>query len=379
MIYLDNAATTYPKPRSVYEATLSYMRTCGGNPGRGSHPLSLAAAETVFECRSLISSLFGLDSPENTVFTLNTTYALNTVIKGVLRNGDHVLISDLEHNSVYRPIYRLAQEGRIKYGIFRSFAGAPHTDYDIINDILSRLNMRTRMIVCTHASNICSEVLPIKKIGELCRKRGIFFCVDAAQSAGHIPIDLKEINADALCIPAHKGLYGPQGCGIILLRSEAVLKTLAEGGNGINSLEGAMPEVSPERYEAGTLPMPAIAGLCAGVREVAELTPERIHAHECALFRYAKERLSQIEGVSIYAPQAEGSVLLFDLDGIMPDALGERLGNGGICVRSGYHCAALAHGALKTKTGGAVRASFGIYNTFEDIDALCDAVSMARQ
>ncbi len=376
MIYLDNAATTYPKPKSVLDGTLSYMKNRGGNAGRGSHELALAAAETVYDCREAISSLFGLAEPERVCFTLNTTHALNTVIKGVLKQGDHVLISDLEHNAVYRPVYRLAQEGIIKYSIFRSFAGKPHTDDDIINDILSRLTMRTRLIVCTHASNICSAVLPIKRIGELCRRRGIFFCVDAAQSAGHLPINMLDCKIDALCAPGHKGLYGPQGCGIMLLSGDRVLSTFTEGGNGINSLEGSMPEVIPERYESGTLPLPAIAGLYEGVREVASLTPERIHAHEIALFEHARERLSTI-GATVHAPKDVGSVILFSVDGISSDALGAHLAKEGICVRSGYHCAALAHGALGTREHGGVRASFGIYNTKDDIDGLIEAVKRA--
>lgn len=376
MIYLDNAATTYPKPKSVYDETLEYMKLRGGNPGRGAHTLSFAAAETVYGCRHELASLFGINSPESVIFTLNTTHALNTVIKGVLRRGDHVLISDLEHNSVYRPVYRLAQEGFIKYSVFHSFAGKEHTDADIISDILSLLTLRTRLIVCTHASNICSATLPIKKIGELCRRRGIFFCVDAAQSAGHLPINMPDCCIDALCAPGHKGLYGPQGSGIMILGEGVRLSTLTEGGNGINSLEGLMPEVAPERYEAGTLPAPAISGLLAGVREVKSLTPARIHAHECELFRYARERLSGI-GATVYAPECEGSVILFGFDGMSADMLGEQLNSGGICVRSGYHCAALAHRTLGTPPGGAVRASFGIYNTKKDIDALTDTMKKA--
>ncbi len=376
MIYLDNAATTYPKPKSVYGETLEYMKSRGGNPGRGSHALSLASAETVFDCRAELAALFGLDTPESVVFTLNTTHALNTVIKGVLRRGDHVLISDIEHNAVYRPIYRLAQEGFIKYSVFRSFAGRPHTDADIISDIISRITLRTRLIVCTHASNICSAVLPIESIGELCRRRGIFFCVDAAQSAGHLDIDMRDCSASAICAPAHKGLYGPQGAGVLMLSGGVRLSTLTEGGNGINSLEGSMPEVVPERYEAGTLPAPAIAGLLAGVREVRALTPARIHAHECSLFEYARERLLSL-GAEVYAPDCVGSVILFGLSGLSADALGERISSAGICVRSGYHCAALAHGTLGTPPGGAVRASFGIYNTEDDIDALVEAITKA--
>ena len=378
MIYLDNAATTYPKPKSVCDEVASCLKKYGGNPGRGSHSLSLAAAEKVYECRTLLSSFFGSSSPENTVFTLNTTAALNTVIKGILRQGDHVILSDIEHNSVYRPIYRLAREGFIKYSIFHSFAGKERTDADVLADLEERITLRTRLVVCTHASNICSEILPIEKIGQICRKRGIFFCVDAAQSAGHIPINMEDCKIDALCAPGHKGLYGPMGCGIMLLSEGAKLSTLTEGGNGVNSLEGSMPDFSPERYEAGTLPLPAIAGLAEGVREVSALGTDRIKSHEKSLFCLARDRLLEIDGIEIYAKNAEGSVLLFRKKGMSTDALGEALSNQGICVRSGYHCAALAHSALGTPPGGAVRASFGIYNTEDDVDALCDAVMRCK-
>ena len=374
MIYLDNAATTYPKPKKVYDEVLASLKTYGGNPGRGSHSLSLSAAEKIYECRVSLSELFGLDAPERAVFTLNTTYAINTVIKGILHQGDHVLISDLEHNSVFRPIYRLACEGVIKYSVFPSFAGKPHTDEDILDGINSRINMKTRLVFCTHASNICSEILPIKKIGELCRKRGVIFAVDAAQSAGHHTIDMKAFCIDALCVPGHKGLYGPQGCGALLLGDGVTLNTLAEGGNGVSSLEGKMPELPPERYESGTLPTPAIAGLCEGIKEIRELGTAKIRSHEAALFRYARSRLSEIDGIKIYAPDAEGSVLLFNSEKMPPDALGEHLNKLDICIRTGYHCAALAHKALGTQNSGAARISFGIYNTFEDIDTLCEAL-----
>ena len=179
---------------------------------------------------------------------------------------------------------------------------------------------------------------------------------------------------DALCVPGHKGLYGPQGCGALLLGENIMLDTLTEGGNGVSSLEGKMPELPPERYEAGTLPTPAIAGLCEGIREVRALGTDKIRSHEAALFRYARSKLSEIGGIKMYAPDAEGSVLLFNSEKLPSDELGELLNKSGICIRTGYHCAALAHKTLGTPSGGAARISFGIYNTFEDIDALCKAL-----
>ena len=262
MIYLDNAATSFPKPHRVVEEQLRCMQLYGGNPGRGSHALAMAAAEKIYECREELASFFGSPNLENVIFTMNTTMALNTAIKGLLRRGDHVLISDMEHNAVFRPIYKLSRDGVITYDVFQTFpTNATRTTDSICASILEKLRPNTRMLICAHASNICSATLPLAEIGALCRKKGILFLVDAAQSAGHLPINMVKMQIDALCAPGHKGLWGPQGCGVLILGEGIVADTLIEGGSGYNSLEGNMPTEVPERYEAGTLPTPAIAGL----------------------------------------------------------------------------------------------------------------------
>ena len=217
--------------------------------------------------------------------------------------------------------------------------------------------------------------MPIKEIAELCKRSGVRFVVDGAQSAGHERIRVDEMGIDALCVPGHKGLYGIQGSGMIILGRGMKLETLIEGGNGVNSLDGRMPDFSPERYEAGTLPTPAVAGLCEGMKFVRSVGEEIIAEREKALFRQTRERLGNIERVKIYLPQYEGSVLLFNIDGISGEEVGERLSREGICVRSGYHCSAVGHRTLGTERIGGVRVSFGVFNDREDVETLCEAVS----
>ena len=375
LIYLDNAATTYPKPPEVYGETVKAFLNYGGNPGRGAHSLSMAAAKKIYECRETASELFGVDDTERVLFTLNTTYGLNTVIKGMLRSGDHVLISDIEHNAVYRPIYKMADQGMITYDVFHSYPeAAEDRTRRICSDIVRKLRRNTRLLICNHASNICSLKMPVKEIAEICKRSGVRFVVDGAQSAGHERIRVDEIGIDALCVPGHKGLYGIQGSGMIMLGRGIRLSTLVEGGNGVNSLDGKMPEFSPERYEAGTLPTPAVASLCEGMRFVRMVGEERIAEIERELFVRTKEKLGNIEGVKIYLPQHEGSVMLFNVTGFSADEVGERLNREGICVRSGYHCSALGHRTLGTADSGGVRVSFGVFNNKDDVEMLARAI-----
>lgn len=376
MIYFDNAATSFPKPRRVAEEQLRCMQFYCGNPGRGSHALAMAAAEKIYECREELVSFLESSNPENVIFTMNATMALNTAIKGLLRRGDHVLISDMEHNAVFRPIYKLARDGVISYDVFETFPNlSTRTPEMICTSIIEKLRPNTRMLICAHASNICSATLPLREIGALCRKKSILFVVDAAQSAGHLPINMKEMQIDALCAPGHKGLWGPQGCGILVLGEGIVADTLVEGGSGYNSLEGNMPEDAPERYEAGTLPTPAIAGLLEGIREIKRLDIDYIHSRESALTARLCERLTDLSKVTLYAPHHMGSVLLFSLQDISSDRVGAFLNERGFCVRTGFHCAALAHATLGTPPAGAVRVSPSLFNTVTQIDAFADTLT----
>lgn len=367
MIYLDNAATSFPKPHAVTAEVLRCLEEYCGNPGRGGHALAMKSAEKIFECREKLAHLFGSGSPENIFFSSNATSALNTVIKGVVKPGCHVLISDMEHNAVYRPVFKLKKQKIIDFDIFK-------TSGDIAKNFEKLVRKNTTLAVCTHLPNITSREIEVAKIGEICRKRGIFFVVDASQSAGHIPVDINEIGADAVCFPGHKGLYGIQGCGGVCLRRGARLETLIEGGNGVNSLDGNMPNFSPERYEAGTLPTPAIAALAAGIDEIEKIGIDEIGRRESELFGYCLEKLSEVGGVTVYEPDFAGPVLLFNIDGLPSDIVAAELARKSICVRGGYHCAALGHKTLGTPKGGAVRISFGIFNTEKEIDETVDVI-----
>ena len=351
------------------------MSEYGGNPGRGSHALSIRAAEKVYECRERLAAFFGMEDPERVLFTMNTTYALNLVLKGLLRSGDHVLLSDLEHNSVWRPLYKREQAGQITLDLVRSGAERGVISADAFcGRIEACLRPETRMVVCAQVSNVCSAELPIREIAALCHRRGILLVVDGAQSAGHLPICVDEWGIDVLCVPGHKGLLGPQGCGVILLGKDVLPETVLEGGNGVYSLEGFMTDQLPERYEVGTLPTPSIAGLCEGVKVLDRIGLEQVNAYEKWLCRYAKELLGNTEGVQLYSPWHEGSILVFGVSDRTPEQVAERLNEEGICVRSGHHCAALAHQTLGTPEGGAVRVSFGLSNRRSDVDALWRAI-----
>lgn len=388
MVYLDNAATTFPKPARVCEEVYRCMLECGGNPGRGAHPVAMAAAECVYECREAVSDFFGAPGADKVIMMPNATFGLNLAIKGLIppqRNTRaekmHLIISDLEHNSVLRPVERLRRDGYADYSVFSSGAarggGSPGETVAAIGRLINR---RTRAVICTAASNICSVKLPIAEIGALCHARGLLFIVDAAQGAGHIALNMKEQNIDALALPGHKGLYGPGGSGALILGGRYMPTPLVEGGSGAMSFDAEMPPDPPERYEAGTLNVPAAAGLCAGIGFVKSIGVDEISRRETALFDRAVSGLSGIRGVRIYAPRARGPVIGFNVGSIPSDSVANALGNEGVCVRGGFHCAPLAHRALGSAERGSVRASFGCFNTFGDVDALCRAVAaIARQ
>lgn len=375
MIYFDNAATAFPKPEAVVRRVSDCLTSCGGNAGRGAHGGAMRAAEALYDCRATAAAFFGADSPERVVFTAGATAALNMAIKGFLKPGDHVLISDLEHNAVFRPVYALARAGKITYDVFPTYAADPDaTPARILRGIEKRIRPNTRLLVCTHASNICSVTLPAQEIGALCRRHRIRFVLDAAQSAGHLPINVEAFCADAICVPGHKGLLGPQGTGMMILGRNADPEPILEGGSGVRSLDATMPPDPPERYEAGTLPLPAIAGMHAGMETVRQIGLANIRAHETALWQQLSERLRSIPGITVQAPHAKGSVLLFHSGTLSSEAVAAALDKRGISVRAGFHCAALAHRTLRTPPGGAVRVSFGVENTAAEADEFAEAV-----
>lgn len=375
MIYFDHAATSYPKPPAVFTAIEQTLRERGGNPGRSAHPLSLAAAEKIYETRETLARFFDSTAPESFIFTHNATHALNLALKSAVLPGDHVLLSDLEHNAVFRPVYRLFRDRIISFSVFR-------TSGDILANIEAVRQKNSRILICTHMSNVNGQSLPVEKIADYCRKKGLYFILDASQSAGHVPISLRTLDPDAFCAPAHKGLFGIQGAGFVYLRSKEGLSEYMEGGSGSHSLSPEMPDTLPERYEAGTLATPAIAALCAGIETLEKLGgAQAAEQKEKALAERCREMLSSIKGTELYADEKSG-LFSFNLRGYPSEALAELLGEKGFAVRGGFHCAPLAHRTLRTGEQGAVRVSFGITNREEELDSfyrtLCE-IAFARR
>lgn len=373
--YLDNAATSFPKPSAVTREVARCLRDYCGNAGRGSHKMSLFAAQKIYECRELLSSLIGAPSPESIAFVPSCTYGLNLIIKGILRPGDHVILSDMEHNAVWRPIVKLAHDGIITYDVFSALSQPNRSEKELLTEIERKIKKNTRLIICNHQSNICSYSLPIHKIGELCKNYHVLFALDVAQSIGHYNIDIQKMNINFLSAPAHKGLYGVQGAGFVAINSAEILDTLIEGGNGVDSLLPQMSDLAPERYEVGTLPLPAIVGLYEGAKFVKIIGVDAIRDHERELFRYLRDGLLEIGGVTVHLPGFEGNTLSFNTNNHSAEAVCRALDDANICVRGGFHCTALAHKALKTDNTGTVRVSFGIFNRKSDIDKLLSAVN----
>jgi len=378
LIYFDNAATTYPKPDSVSAAVKECIDLYGGNPGRGAHPMAERASEVIYACRASAGDLFGC-APERVVFTYSTTYALNFAIKGLLRRGDHVLLSGLSHNAVYRPVYAMAQRGEITFDVYLHGAGA--TDGEIMQSIASLVKPETAMIIATHQSNISSETEPIEKIGDFCRKRNIKLVVDGAQSGGHLPLDVEKMNITALCLPGHKGLYGVQGAGMLLLSEEVQTEDfspLLEGGSGIHSLDSAMPDVFPEHLEAGTPGTPAIAGLLCGLNWVKKVGIAEIHRHTGELSAFLWRALSHDPRYTVYG-RGDGGVVSFNVTGFSPSEVGRALADHGICTRVGYHCAPLAHRSLGSGENGSVRASFSYFNSAREVNTFLDVLTKLKK
>lgn len=375
MIYLDNAATGFPKPEAVIKEVARCMREYCGNPGRGAHTMSRLASDKVFETRELLSEMFGT-TPDRVVFTLNTTYALNTVIHGLAKQGCHVLISDTEHNSVLRPVHTLYDRGIITYSKFPTVG---LTDSQITEGINNLIRKNTALLICRHSSNVCGRPLPIKEIGKLCKRKNIYFVVDAAQSAGKYQMDITGKYADAICVPSHKGLCGPQGAGMVIFSplAKCDFSTLVQGGSGTNSKDFLMPIELPDRFEAGTLQTPVIAGLCEGLKFVKRNTEKAIRVHERELSRYVSDRLMNDSRFTVYAPADASGIVTFNIKGKQSTEVASFLDREGICTRAGFHCAPLVHYAYKTGSSGAVRVSFGVFNDKSEASRLLDTLLLA--
>lgn len=380
MIYLDNSATTYPKPQGVRQAMHRALVEYGANPGRSGYGMCLRTTQAVYESRKLAADFFGAAGPECVLFQPSCTQALNLVLKGALKAGDHVVVSDLEHNAVMRPLTALASRG-ITYTVAKVVPG----DNDAtLESFRKALGPKTKLVVCTMASNVFGIRVPVERITALAHQYGVKVCVDAAQGAGLIPIHIGESGIDYLCCAGHKGLYGPMGTGLLVLREpEELLGSLVEGGTGTQSRNLQQPEEVPERYESGTQNVPGILGLEAGIEFVRRRGPERICREELQKLRYLHGRLSKMGKVTLYTPPPEEPwfvpVLSFNLDGVPSERTGEFLAKGGIAVRCGLHCAPLAHEKLGTLETGTVRVSPSVFTRKEDMDALVLRLSHWRE
>lgn len=373
-IYLDNAATSFPKPKEVYEAVNMAMTEIGANPGRGGHKLSLQASRIVFECREEIASLFNIPDSKNIIFTSNATEALNLAIKGILKKDDKVITTTLEHNSVIRPLNKLEKELNIKI----TFIKPNDQGLFSLDDIIPLLGDGIKLVALTHASNVIGNITPVEEIFSYCRKRGIITLLDAAQTAGLIPIDVQKMNIDLMACPGHKALYGPQGTGFLYIKNGLELDTLKEGGTGTESSSIIQPMELPERYESGTLNMPGIAGLLAGIRFIKKIGMENIRNHELKLMRKLIEGLNNIKNVKLYGslnPEKMTSTLSFNLINLDCSEVGFILDEVyNIYTRVGLHCAPLAHKTIGTFPNGTVRVSPGYFNTEGDIDEFLKAI-----
>ncbi|MCS7252990.1 MAG: aminotransferase class V-fold PLP-dependent enzyme [Armatimonadota bacterium] len=374
LIYLNNAATSFPKPKAVYSAVLNCMRNLGVSVGRGTDSLTTAAERLAYETRVLIASLFGIKNPLRIAFTYNATHALNIALKGLLSGGEHVITTSMEHNAVWRPLKHLERTRGVELtAIWCDGEGKLNP-----KEVERHIRRNTKLIVMTHASNVTGTIMPVHEVGEIAKRHEILFLVDAAQSAGSLPINVNEMNIDMLAFTGHKGLLGPQGIGGLYVREGVDIEPLIHGGTGSHSYLEEQPYEMPERLEAGTLNMPAIAGLKAALESLMRCGVENARQHEIALTELMLQELSGIKGMRIYGPKRASErvgIVSFTVDGFdcgeLATSLEKRFG---IIVRWGLHCAPMAHRTVGTFETGTIRASVSLLNTDEDVIALARAL-----
>lgn len=372
MIYLDNAATTFPKPNEVYDEVINCMKNYAANPGRSSHDMSLRASTKIAETRSEISSLFNIDNPFNVVFTVNATEGINIALKGFLKKGDHVITTVIEHNSVLRPLNYL-KDG----GIETTLLDVDEFGLLDLKMLENSIKANTKLIVINHGSNVLGTVQDIDKIGAIAKNKGIAFMVDASQTAGVFNIDVKKSNIDLLAFPGHKGLLGPQGTGALYVKEGIKLKEFISGGTGSNSSEMIQPEFLPDKFESGTLNTPGIVGLGEGIKFIKKIGTKNIREHEEKLTEYLLDELRKLYFIKVYGLKTaknRAAVVSINVSNIDSSKVGYLLNKENIAVRTGYHCAPLIHKVIGTEEYGTVRISFGYFNTFDDIEKLINAL-----
>lgn len=373
MIYLDNAATTFPKPESTYYYMNKYTREIAANPGRGSHSMAVESAEIIFETREMLAEFFNIEDSMNIVFTKNCTESLNIAIKGVLKKGDHIITTSMEHNSVLRPLSTMESHG-VELTIVK---GDEFGNIDP-DDIKREIRENTRMVVTTHVSNLTGTIMPIEEIGKICRDKGVLFMVDSAQSAGLLEIDVRKQNIDILAFPGHKNLFGPMGIGGIYIGENIEIDNFIEGGTGSLSSDIVQPDFMPDKFESGTPNLPGIAGLKGGLEFIMETGREEIKRREDYLVKVFVDIISSTWNIHTYGPKdlkKRSGVVPVNIKDMDSSELASKLDRKfSIAVRPGFHCAPLAHETIGTYGKGAVRFSFSWFNTVKEIEIAARAL-----
>jgi cysteine desulfurase family protein len=378
MIYLDNGATSFPKMPGMIECMANCMKTYCGNPGRSGHNMSMKTGEEIYKTRKNLAKLFNIANPGRIVFTSNTTTALNQGIRGFLKEGDHVITTSMEHNSVLRPLKELE-----KKGVEHTIISCDKFGFVNIRDIKAAIKENTKLIVCTHASNVTGTIMPIKEIGQLAHRNGLLFLVDAAQSAGALPINVSEMNIDLLAMPGHKGLLGPMGTGLLYVGEELQLNPIFQGGTGTVSKDRRQPIDLPEGLESGTANAPGIIGLGYSVEKLLQIGVIAIRNHEEDLTALLDEGLRGMKRITVYGPEdctKKAGIVTFNMKGKSCEQVADQLSDlYGIAARGGFHCAGLAHKSIGTWETGAVRLSVGPFNTKKEIKTAIEAVFRITQ
>lgn len=373
MIYFDNAATSFPKPNRVYEGIMDVMKNYGANPGRSGHKLALKLGREIYNTRDLIAEFFNIDNPMNISFTFNCTEALNIGIKGVVNRGDHIVTTSMEHNSVLRPTVSLEAMG-VEHTIVQADAFGRVDP----KDIEKAIRPNTKLLVTTHISNLTGTIQPIEEFSRIAKEHGLIYMVDAAQSAGVYPIDVKKMGIDILAFPGHKCLFGPQGTGALYIADHVEVRDLLQGGTGSTSDLLTQPDIRPDKYESGTPNGPGIVGLGSGIDFINETGMDKIRKHEEDLTRHFIEEVEKISGLKAYGPldvREQASVVPINIRDEDSSEISYILDQDyDIQVRPGLHCAPLAHKSIGTFVQGAVRFSFGYFNSHDEIERAVKAL-----
>lgn len=373
MIYFDNGATSYPKPYSVVNAVQMSFCECCANPGRGGYKSAMKSAEMIYGARETAAKLFNADA-ENVIFTPGCTYSLNMAVKGMCRQGSHFVISDLEHNSVVRPLEKLKKSGKCDYSV----AEITPDETETVSNFVNAFRTNTVAVICTLSSNVFGLMPPIEKIAREAHKNGILFILDAAQGAGYLPVDMKKDQTDIICCAGHKGLFGPMGTGLLVMSKDIHLSTLTEGGTGSNSESLNQPSYYPDRLESGTPNVHGIAGLYAGIKFVQNAKTENILSHENRIIKYIFDELNLCKNVVLYTDFYDripkSPVLSFNIKSKQSEETAALLAEKGICVRGGLHCAPMAHKKFNTLESGTVRITPSWFTSEKETDFLVNCI-----